>query len=357
MAHHSDTSEFRLFKKLANPLQVDFSTKNEVQQHFPRGEAEEIVSDDEDQPLLLPHTSTRSMARSAAKPPLMPVVQEQTLLHDEASEDDGGDVEEDEEEDDDDDDADDEDVDDARHSGEDGHSDAFPLPHAPHAPVQEEINREKQGYLLELEKLRQQGVQLTKMYSMGDTLEEIQYEYERIKMNQDSINAVNFMRDVMKLALTGVELANAKLGPVLHLDGWSKEVTSDMHRYDHCLERLYKKHWRKGSMSPESELLFLLLGSMIMYHFKSKYFGGTSTSAASATSRPAAARAAPPPAMPRNAPPPAPVSTSSSAGRPVMRAPSADNGGSVMPPMGGGMLGGGGGGMPTGLMSMMAKML
>lgn len=315
MAHHSDTSEFRLFKKLANPLQVDFSTKNmQRAPMFPHGEAEEIVSSDEDEPALV----QPSVVPSKLKAPMAPVPEDNEDNED-----------------------DDEDVSDEYEDEEDGNYDedqheAFP---ASSTPIGEEINREKQGYLLELEKLRQQGVQLTKAYSMQDTLEEIQYEYERIKMNQDSINAVNFMRDVMKLALTGVELANAKLGPVLHLDGWSKEVTSDMHRYDHCLERLYKKHWRKGSMSPESELLFLLLGSMIMYHFKSKYFGGT-TSAAPSAPPPAAM----PPAMPRM-PPPAPST------RPVMRAPSADTaGGGVMPPTAGG-------GMPPGLMSMVAKML
>jgi hypothetical protein len=302
MAQHSDTSEFRLFKKLANPLQVDFSTKNQRPPMFPHGEAEEVPSSDDDEPTVMPRMQQ-----------MAPVAEEYE------DEDEDEDEEEDYEQ-----------------------EDAFP---APEPPLQEEINREKQGYLLELEKLRQQGVQLTKTYTMQDTLEEIQYEYERIKMNQDSINAVNFMRDVMKLALTGVELANAKLGPVLHLDGWSKEVTSDMHRYDHCLERLYKKHWRKGSMSPESELLFLLLGSMIMYHFKSKYFGGTTAAAP-------AAHASAPPAMPRMPPPAAP------GGRPIMRAPTADASGGAPPGLGGlGGLGGGGGGMPPGLMSMVAKML
>ena len=323
MAQHSDTSEFRLFKKLANPLQVDFSVKNQRPPMFPHGEAEEVVSSEEDEPAVMP------MQRVQSFPQMDPVPEyDKEELEEEDEEEEDEDEEEEEEE------------------------EAFPTDSE---PMQEEINREKQGYLLELEKLRQQGVQLTKQYTMHDTLEEIQYEYERIKMNQDSINAVNFMRDVMKLALTGVELANAKLGPVLHLDGWSKEVTSDMHRYDHCLERLYKKHWRKGSMSPESELLFLLLGSMIMYHFKSKYFGGTTSAAAPAPA------ARPPPAMPRMPPPTAPAAPSA-AGRPIMRAPSSDaaSGGvpgmpGMMPGLGGG--GGGGAGMPPGLMSMVAKML
>jgi hypothetical protein len=91
-------------------------------------------------------------------------------------------------------------------------------------------------------------------------------------------------------------------------------------------------------MSPESELLFLLLGSMIMYHFKSKYFGGTTAQRA-------------PPAAPASAPPSAPSAPGRMPARPIMRAPTSDGrSGGLVP-------GSTGGGMPPGLMSMMAKML
>lgn len=141
------------------------------------------------------------------------------------------------------------------------------LPHDVHMDVQ----REKQGYLLELRKYEHQGMHLTKSFSMRDSLEDLQFEYDRIKMNLDTLSGVNFMKDAMKLAFTGIELANSKMGPFMHLDGWSREMTQDMQKYNHCLEKLYKKHWRKGSMAPETELAFMILGSMVVHHFKSKF--------------------------------------------------------------------------------------
>ena len=124
------------------------------------------------------------------------------------------------------------------------------------------LSREKQGYLIELEKLRAEGVQISRPYSMSDNLEDIQFEYDRHRSNIDTLNAVNFMRDGMQFLFQGIEMANSKWGPVLQLDGWSKDVTKDMQRYINVLERLYKKDWRKGSMAPEMELSMLVGGSM-----------------------------------------------------------------------------------------------
>ena len=86
-----------------------------------------------------------------------------------------------------------------------------------------------------------QGIHLTREYSTGDSLEDLEFEVNRQQMNMDTVNSVALMRDTLKLVITGVELANNRLGPFLNLDGWSAGATSDMHRYDHCLERLVQK--------------------------------------------------------------------------------------------------------------------
>src|SRR3990167_1903047 len=92
------------------------------------------------------------------------------------------------------------------------------------AEVTAEIAREKQGYLIELEKLKRQGVVMTRQYTMADALEDIQFEYDSQRGNLDTLNAVNLMRDLMQFGFQGIEMANGKWGPVLQLDGWSKEV-------------------------------------------------------------------------------------------------------------------------------------
>jgi hypothetical protein len=140
--------------------------------------------------------------------------------------------------------------------------------------LNQEIDSEKQGYLLELVKFEQQGIALTRRYTMTDSLEEIQFEYDRIRTHLDTVNAVSFMRDTMLLGFQGIELANGKWGPILELNGWAKKAGKDRKRYDHVIERLYKKHWRRGNMSPEMEFGWLIGSSMVMHHVEQKWGGG-----------------------------------------------------------------------------------
>lgn len=154
--------------------------------------------------------------------------------------------------------------------------------------VRVEVEREKQEFLLELIKFKQSGIELTRHYTMDDSLEDIEFEYTRIKTHLDTVNNVNFIRDTMFIGFQGIEMANAQWGPVLHLNGWSRSVQADKKRYDHVLERLYKKHWRMGNMSPEAELGWLIGSSMVMHHFRHKW--GVADSSTNAPDAPAKAK-------------------------------------------------------------------
>jgi hypothetical protein len=116
------------------------------------------------------------------------------------------------------------------------------------------------------------------MFSMSDTLPEMEFELNRHMANLATHNTVSFMRDSLRIIISGLEIGNAKLGPFLSIDGWAESVTHDMHRYDHALERIYKRYWRRQQMSPLMELAWLILGSMLTWHFKTKFFGPQSSS-------------------------------------------------------------------------------
>lgn len=153
----------------------------------------------------------------------------------------------------------------------------------------EEEILEKQSVLLELERLeKQHGVTLTKRYTMQDNLADMQFEIRRHLSNADEANMVKFMSDGMKLMCTGVELANSRFGPFLELDGWASSVTGDMGRYNSAFSKLYRKYWRRSTMSPEMELAFALIGSIAMHHFQRKaqgiMFGNNDTNPTNNTS-------------------------------------------------------------------------
>ena len=102
-------------------------------------------------------------------------------------------------------------------------------------------------------------------------------------------HTVAFMRDMMRIVINGIEIGNSRFGPFLSIDGWAESVTQDMTKYEHPLERIYKRYWRKTQMSPVMELAWLLVGSMVAWHFKSKFFGppAASSNARQAQTEPA----------------------------------------------------------------------
>lgn len=129
---------------------------------------------------------------------------------------------------------------------------------------------DKQQVLMDMERLKLQGVKLTRDWTLNDRLDDMQFEVKRHMLHIDEMTNINMMRDGMRLLCSGFEMINTKVG-VLELNGWSNEVCQDMDKYDNALGRIYRKYWRKNnSNNPETEILFGLVGSMGMFHFKQK---------------------------------------------------------------------------------------
>ena len=134
-----------------------------------------------------------------------------------------------------------------------------------------EVEREKEHFLAELRKYRGQT---TREFTMHDTLTDIQFEYDRLKSGENAANVVRIMGIVLQVIVYAVQWGNGKFGPLLKLDNgetsWAMQTAESISNrdYDNVLEKLYRKHWRKGSMSPEAELGMMLVGSAGVFHFQ-----------------------------------------------------------------------------------------
>lgn len=103
---------------------------------------------------------------------------------------------------------------------------------------------------------------------MNDRAEDMMLEVRRITLAMDETSNVSMMRDGLRLALTGIEMVNNRIG-MLDLEGWSSEVCRDLHKHDANLARVYRKYWKRShSVSPEMDICMSLVGSMGMYHMK-----------------------------------------------------------------------------------------
>ena len=138
---------------------------------------------------------------------------------------------------------------------------------------EEEIMLEKQSVILELERLKAQGIKLSKEYTLDDNLADMQFEVRRHLLYIDETNNISLMKDGLKLLFGGIEGGNRAVGNILQLDGWSAHACTelDRHKYDQSLSALYRKYWRRGSSSPEMELAFGVLSSIGTWHVKQQF--------------------------------------------------------------------------------------
>jgi hypothetical protein len=135
-------------------------------------------------------------------------------------------------------------------------------------PSSDDIYLSKQTLLADLHHLENQGVKLSRSYDINDRMEDMMLEVRRATMSIEHAHNVSMMRDVMRVAVTGIEMLNNRVG-LLDLDGWSTEVCRDLHKHDASLGRIYRKWWRRStSSSPETDIALSLIGSMGMFHMK-----------------------------------------------------------------------------------------
>jgi hypothetical protein len=128
--------------------------------------------------------------------------------------------------------------------------------------------------LIDLQKLKMQGIVLTKEYNMSDDLVDIRFEHDSHQNNMDLVKHVGFMKDGLVVLCVLIEVINQKVGPILELKGWSSHMGKNMHKFDRVMERFYHMFWKKGQSSPYMEFAWIFIGSMIMWHVQTKYLGG-----------------------------------------------------------------------------------
>ena len=141
------------------------------------------------------------------------------------------------------------------------------------AMTKEELLREKLKYLRKLEALEKKGVELTKKYSMDDSLLEMQGEYEMIMDEKSKQNSIKFQGNMLMACINGIEFLNSRFDPFdIKLDGWGEQVNENITDYDEIFGELHDKYKSKASLAPELKLLFQLGGSAMMVHMTNTLF-------------------------------------------------------------------------------------
>jgi hypothetical protein len=137
----------------------------------------------------------------------------------------------------------------------------------------EEERKKKMELINKLNRLESKGYTMTKRFTMDNTLEEIQSEFERLSDAKSLEASLRFQRQCLMGVATGAEFLNSKFNPFdWELDGWSESVHENIEDFDEVFEELYDKYKGRGNMPPEAKLMMSLVGSGFMFHMSNSFF-------------------------------------------------------------------------------------
>lgn len=137
----------------------------------------------------------------------------------------------------------------------------------------EEERKRKTELINKLNRLETKGYSLTKRFTMDNSLDEIQQEYDRLVDAKNLEASLRFQRQCLMGVVTGAEFLNGKFNPFdWELDGWSESVHENIEDFDEVFEELYDKYKGRGNMPPEAKLLMSLVGSGFMFHMSNSFF-------------------------------------------------------------------------------------
>jgi hypothetical protein len=140
---------------------------------------------------------------------------------------------------------------------------------APQRPVQSffqqdygvpkvDTTQKKREMLYQFDRLEKKGVPLPRKFTMSDTLEEIEQEYERLKKEREVDASIKFQRKILTAFTGGVEYLNSKFDPFsVNLDGCSESISENINDYDEIFEDLHEKYKTKSMLPPEILLVFI----------------------------------------------------------------------------------------------------
>jgi len=81
-------------------------------------------------------------------------------------------------------------------------------------PSMENSLQRKQELLYKLDRLDKMGYHASRKYTMNNTLDEIKYEYDRLKKQRDADNAIKFSRKMLMAFVSGTEFLNERFDPI-----------------------------------------------------------------------------------------------------------------------------------------------
>jgi hypothetical protein len=136
----------------------------------------------------------------------------------------------------------------------------------------EDIKRTKQMQLHTLERLRLGGAQLTRKFTMEDTLDDINFECETHMMNRDLIRGVNNLSENIKYGCVAAAALNDNMGPYFNSKKFLERTTEMIDNHQSDVEAIYRTYFnqRGSGGNPVVSLCMGFVGIVVMTFVEEK---------------------------------------------------------------------------------------
>lgn len=135
------------------------------------------------------------------------------------------------------------------------------------------IDEEKASLIFKLARAKRAGMPSSRTFTMASDIRDMRSEMARIDHELALDGSIKFQRKMLMMTVSVLEHLNTRYDPFeLQLSGWSESVHSSVSDYDRVFERLHEKYKSKVAIAPEIELLFMVAGSAMMFHFTKTVF-------------------------------------------------------------------------------------
>lgn len=135
------------------------------------------------------------------------------------------------------------------------------------------LDEEKASLIFKLARAKRAGMPSSRTFNISSDIRDMRGEMARIDHELALDSSLKFQRKMLMMTVSVMEHCNTRYDPFdLQLDGWSESVHSSVSDYDRVFERLHEKYKSKVSVAPEIELLLMLGGSAMMFHFTKTVF-------------------------------------------------------------------------------------
>ena len=156
-------------------------------------------------------------------------------------------------------------IDDDNHDYHDNHDDV------PINILHAQQKTQKRTLVVKIKELQQRLYDIEtcpKTFTVSDSLEELEYEYERLVELRNARSTRAWYRKLLLGLTNGIEWINHKWNPVgLKLDGWSTDLAATIDEFDDIFDELAEKYGGniQSRISPELRLIALVLYSGMAY--------------------------------------------------------------------------------------------